>query len=117
MSPPFKLCNFSFQCTTLDIEGLKWDIKAAVQAQVPDTMARAIMLAKVQQQILDNSKQKYEKSGKAPVALGKVDPKPSPPGQTLWKARQLRDYRRANNLCLYCGEKQCFQDGWSSLDA
>ena len=83
MSPPLKLCNFSFQCTTLDIEGLKWDIKAAVQAQVPDTMARAIMLAKAQQQILDNSKQKYEKSGKAPVALGKVDPKLSPWSNSL----------------------------------
>jgi hypothetical protein len=89
------------------IEGLKWDIKAAVQVQVPDSMARAIMLAKVQQQILDNSKQKYVKSGKAPVALAKVgvDPKPSQLGQTLWKARQLRDYSRANNLCVYCGEK------------
>jgi hypothetical protein len=23
----------------------------------------------------------------------------------LWKERQLRDYRRANNLCYLCGEK------------
>jgi len=87
------------------IKGLKWDIKAAVQAQVPDTMARAIKLAKAQQQILDNSKQKYQKSGKAPLGLGKVDSKLSPPGQALWKEWQLRDYRRANDLCLYCGEK------------
>jgi hypothetical protein len=27
------------------------------------------------------------------------------PTSSLWKERQLRDYRRANNLCYLCGEK------------
>jgi hypothetical protein len=26
-------------------------------------------------------------------------------GGDLWRYRQLRDYRRANNMCLRCGEK------------
>jgi ribosomal protein L32 len=33
------------------------------------------------------------------------DSKGSFSASELWKARQLREYRRANNLCFKCGEK------------
>ena len=41
------------------LKGLKHDISAAVQIRVPDKMTKAIMLAKIQQKILDRSKTKF----------------------------------------------------------
>lgn len=38
------------------IKGLKHDISSVVQAQVPDTLERAVLLAKIQQQVLDRGK-------------------------------------------------------------
>jgi len=42
------------------LKGLKHDISSAVQIQVPDKMTKAVMLAKIQQKILDRSKTKSE---------------------------------------------------------
>jgi hypothetical protein len=39
--------------------GLKPEISAAVQAKVPSTMERAVMLAKIQQQLQEKGKHKY----------------------------------------------------------
>jgi hypothetical protein len=40
------------------IKGLKLELRSAVDSQVPDTLARAFMLARVQQEVLDDAKQK-----------------------------------------------------------
>jgi len=48
--------------TTQFLKGLKPEIGSVVQAQVPDTMTRAILLAKIQQQVQDKSKPRWHKS-------------------------------------------------------
>ena len=46
--------------------GLKHDIRLAVQTQVPSTLHRAIMLAKLQERVLDRGKDKFQKSQLTP---------------------------------------------------
>jgi hypothetical protein len=88
------------------IKGLKSQIQGAVEAQVPDNVERAILLALVQHEVLADNKlwphcptfvARTEQNAprgdplKPAVKLGTAD---------LWKDRQLRDYRRANVLCF-----------------
>jgi hypothetical protein len=79
-----------------------------VQAQVPDDVDRAFLLAKIQQKIMDRSRSKLQKtglSGRTGSSMTRGEYKPQQPSGTLWRERQLRDYRKANGLCYYCGEK------------
>jgi hypothetical protein len=93
------------------IKGLKHELRAAIESQVPETVERAILLALVQQEVLAEAKpwgqrpyqqQKHDQVApradfvRQPVKLGTGD---------TWKDRQLRDYRKANNLCFKCGER------------
>ncbi|CAN6305637.1 unnamed protein product [Urochloa humidicola] len=90
------------------IKGLKSEIAAGVQAQVPETMLRAIMLARVQQKLADSQHFKTTKyPSRSQSALPKWDTKnfTNNTNSTLWKERQLRDFRKANGLCMYCGDK------------
>jgi hypothetical protein len=41
------------------------------------------------------------------------DAKPPQSASTLWRDRQLRDYRKANGLCYNCGEK--FEPGHNEV--
>ncbi|WVZ94909.1 hypothetical protein U9M48_040738 [Paspalum notatum var. saurae] len=90
------------------IRGLKPDLRFGVQAQAPETMERAIMLAKIQQELHDKNSVKSHKpnvGGKAVTTpAGKPEAKPvfNP---ALARERQLRDYRRAHGLCYYCGDR------------
>jgi hypothetical protein len=88
--------------------GLKPEIRDAVQSQVPDTMHRAIMLARIHQRVLDRTKAKFRKlsSGKSSSvsSFPKSESRPSS-SSTLWRERQIRDYRKAHGLCFHCGEK------------
>lgn len=89
------------------VKGLSADISAGVQAQVSDTMDRAVLLAKIQQQLLDKGKHKSSKflgPAKAVNSVNKADAKPGQSSTLLWKERQVRNYRRNNNLCYYSGE-------------
>jgi hypothetical protein len=86
---------------------LKMEISSVVQAQVPETMERAILLAKIQQQVLERSKPKWNRlSAFSKPGQGGTKPesKGNFPMTQLWRERQTRDYRRANNLCYFCGE-------------
>lgn len=90
------------------LKGLKSDIRHAVQGQVPITMERAVMLAKIQQRIQEKSKAQMSKTFSTTRSNSAYTPrleqsKTSPTPQ-LSKERQLRDYCRANNLCFYCKE-------------
>ncbi|RLN03399.1 uncharacterized protein C2845_PM13G02930 [Panicum miliaceum] len=90
------------------IKDLKPELRYQVQGQVPDTMERAVMLAKIQEQIQERNKGRFQK----PVASLKVgssinsrtEPQAVQGGVALSKERQLRDYCRANNLCFFCKE-------------
>lgn len=89
------------------IRGLLSEIGAGVQAQIPDTMDRAVLLAKIQQQLWEKGKGKGQKSFVPAKQMGnsaKSEAKGSATTNTLWKERQIRNYRRDNNLCFYCGE-------------
>ncbi|KAK1603585.1 hypothetical protein QYE76_017483 [Lolium multiflorum] len=89
------------------IKGLKSDIRS----MVADTVERAMLLATVQQELLAAAKP----WGQRAVHQGRVEavaPRVEGAKQAiklgtgeLWKDRQLRDYRRANNLCFRCGDK------------
>jgi hypothetical protein len=71
-----------------------------VEMHLPDTVAQATTLATVQEHLNEKYKHSTRKSYvvKSDTKSGGV-----PPG--LWKARQLKEFRRANNLCFKCGEK------------
>lgn len=89
-------------------KGLKPEIRYVVQGQVPATMERDVMLAKIQQQVQERSKTKLSKNFSASrassisSARSEISKTPSPP--QLSKERQLRDFCRANNLCFFCKE-------------
>lgn len=88
------------------VAGLKDEIRATVEPQVPVKVERATLIAKIQQRVLDRGKQKYQKA--APPTRPhqpKSDSKPATNYGNLWRDKQLRDYRKANNLCFLCGEK------------
>ena len=75
---------------------------------MPATIHEAVALAVVYEYVGEQPRRhtsKYQAQVKAPLA--KPDTYPNPKVQTgdLWKARQLKDYRRANGLCFKCGEK------------
>lgn len=89
------------------VSGLKDEIRGMVEPQTPPTVARAAIVARIQEKLVDRSKVKGHKPipGTRPPPAGKNDAKvPQTPG-TLWRDRQLRDYKRANGLCYSCGEK------------
>jgi hypothetical protein len=89
------------------VMGLKEELRGTVEAQMPSTVLRASILAKVQQKVLDRSRPKYTRQNNLfkPYQVAKAENKQATPPTLLWKDRQLRDYRKANGLCFNCGEK------------
>jgi hypothetical protein len=88
------------------MRGLKEEIKSVVQAQDPDKLERAVHLASLQEDILATHKYRGTRSGFAGKNFQLVsrDNKQTQGDNELWKARQARDYKKANNLCYYCSE-------------
>jgi hypothetical protein len=93
------------------VKGLKPELRGLVEAQLPEIVDRAALLAEVHQDILARANPWTQRvvRGIAPVARAEREegPRAATPGSTweLWKDRQLRDYRRLHNLCFKCGEK------------
>jgi hypothetical protein len=88
------------------VKGLTLELAAGVQSQAPKKVKKAIMLAKIQQQLLDSKQLKYGKyNGRNNNFVPKFDSKPSQSNGGLWKERQLRNFRKASGLCIYCGDK------------
>jgi hypothetical protein len=86
------------------ILGLKEELKPAVEIQLPSTVSEASAYAKMQEDIL--SRQKSIKTTTVRAPFQRADSRlNSIPAGDLWKARQLKEYRRANNLCFSCGDK------------
>lgn len=83
--------------------GLKEEIRSAVELQLPNTVQVAAMYAIVQEGLL--AQQKTHKSIYQKYTTQKPDRSSGfAPGE-LWKAKQLKEYHRANGLCYSCGEK------------
>jgi hypothetical protein len=89
------------------IRGLKIEINSVVQSQIPDSMERAILLARIQQQVMDKGKSRWQRTAhtaKVVQQMTKGDNKVNNTPPNLWRERQTRDYRRANGLCYFCVE-------------
>lgn len=89
------------------IMGLKEELRAIVEPQMPTTVLKASIIAKVQQKVLDRAKPKFVRPTPQYRTYNppKPEAKPAAPSALLWQDRQLRDYRKANGLCYSCGDK------------
>jgi len=88
------------------VKGLREDIRVVVEPQVPTTVDRAVIIAKIQQKVVDRSKLKGPAKPMAPKPFAaKPEAKQATTYTNLWRDKQLRDYRKTNNLCYSCGEK------------
>lgn len=88
--------------------GLKPDIRAGVEPHMPESVQEAVTLALIHEEQLDNGKKghKLPYPAKQGQYGNRGDHLPNkPPTGVLWKAKQLKDYRRANGLCFKCGDK------------
>lgn len=85
------------------VEGLKEEIKATVEPHAPVTVDRAAVIAKIQQRTLERGRSKYTKPQTTTKPHQPRVKQQSTPN--LQRIRQLRDYRKANNLCYFCGDK------------
>jgi hypothetical protein len=110
------------------IRGLKSELRAAIESQVPETVERAILLALVQQELLAEAKPwahrpQPQHKPEPVVPHADVTRQAAKIGNgDLWRDRELRDYRKANNLCFWCGEKydpthQCARKPTAELHA
>jgi hypothetical protein len=79
--------------------GLKEELRHSVEMHLPSTMSQAATLASVQEHLNDKSKPHMKKN------FGRPSGKNVTTNLDMWKARQLKEYRRMNNLCFKCGDK------------
>jgi hypothetical protein len=80
--------------------GLKPEISVAVQSQLPGTMERAVILAKIQQQLMEKTKYRFSRGlsnqrFSNSIAASKQDSKAVTVPSPLTKERQKRDYCKA----------------------
>lgn len=68
------------------VNGLKEEIRAIVEPQVPTTVDRAVTIAKIQQRVIERSKLKYQRNNTNTRAQpGKQENKPQGTYGTLWR--------------------------------
>jgi len=89
------------------IRGLKEEIRGTVEPQMLQTVQKMSTVARIQQGMIERNKTRYNRENNQirHYAPPKADYKPLQQTSTLWKDRQLWDYRKVNGLCFYCGEK------------
>jgi hypothetical protein len=80
--------------------GLKDDLRRVMEMHLSDTIAQAATLAAVQEHLNEKVKPHPRKFVRA-----RHDNKTGGAHVDLWKGRQLKEYRRVNNLLFKCGEK------------
>jgi hypothetical protein len=80
--------------------GLKEELRQPEEMHLPNTLFQAATLASVQEHLSERSRPQIKKS-----LILKSDNKSTFTTNELWKARQLKEYRRANHLYFKCGEK------------
>lgn len=91
--------------------GLKEEIRSAVEIQLPQTVLLAAECALVQEAVLERHKiqstkvQKQLGSTKFTAPRQEHSSRPQFAAGDLWRAKQLKEFRRANGLCYSCGKK------------
>lgn len=98
--------------------GLKVELRVVVEAHLPDSVQPATLLAQIHEGIAENTKA----ASKPYKPYQQRDGKPKFNSGEIWKAQQLKEYRRINNLCYKCGQKympghQCAQPMVAQLKA
>jgi hypothetical protein len=85
--------------------GLKDELRAAVELQIPNTLGKAATLAAIQEGLVLRQKKPYYKHAtpRSPSSSKADSPTQPPTGDLwkarhLWKARQLKEFRRLNGL-------------------
>jgi hypothetical protein len=84
------------------------ELRSIVKLQVPLALERAFLVARVQQEVLDDSKARAPRPymrAEAEPAREEVPEQLKLATGNLRKDRQLRDYSRANGLCFKCVDK------------
>jgi hypothetical protein len=79
---------------------LKSELRHPVEMHLSNSVAQAGILAYVQEHLNDRNKSSHKK-----FSVSKLDNKGSFNSIEMWKARQLKEYMRVNNLCFKCEEK------------
>lgn len=119
LSPRWFVSQFVF--------GLRDDIRCAVRLQGPASITRAASLARIQEEEAEHQRPRARPSAptkhptvQAPAITSTPATKQDWPrrqgNDDFNRERQLRDFRRANNLCFKCGDKyskehQCKRSG------
>jgi hypothetical protein len=80
--------------------GLKDDLRQCVEMHLPDSVSKVATLAAIQEHLTDKPKSQQKRFTSTGTEMKTTVANPK-----LWKARQLRDYRRLHNLCFKCEEK------------
>jgi hypothetical protein len=93
--------------TSQFIMGLKDEIKHQVELMLLENVAKAVVLAVMQEHLLQSSRKAPRQFPiRTSVSSAKSGNKASSSSATeVWQAHQLKEYRRANGLCYRCGEK------------
>jgi hypothetical protein len=86
--------------------GLKDEIRHNVELMLPESVAKAAILASLQEHLLSSIKRsvKYH-NAKAAAMPPKSDFNATSATTEVWQARQLKEYRRVNGMWYMCGEK------------
>lgn len=93
------------------LHGLRDEIRAGVELHAPTTVAKAAALARKQEGILERATRPAHRGAaplRHPAPVFRPEGQPQPARQNageLWRARQLKEFRRANGLCYGCGDK------------
>jgi hypothetical protein len=100
------------------VMGLKDELRAAVRLQAPTSVTRAVSLARIQEEELEIHKPKgrvfsvskppLEHQGSATTSQLPAPNFKRASSDDYSRERQLRDFRRANNLCFRCGDKYSY---------
>jgi hypothetical protein len=87
--------------------GLKAELRPHVEMKLPEIVAKATILAIVQEQLLEKSRKGMYKGGAygKSISLNEKSDSKSFASAEIWKTRQLKEYTRTNGLCYKCGEK------------
>lgn len=95
------------------VSGLKESIKHHVLSRVAETVSQAYHLARAKDSVMGDIVEGKKKWGQKTGGTKSWEKSKFSTGE-LWKAQQLKEYRRIHGLCFKCGEKyipghQCAQ--------
>lgn len=84
--------------------GLRDELKPVVEVQLPMNVAEAALYATVQEGVLERSAQLQPSRAQRQEFTRNLGGAKFDKGE-MWKAKQPKDFRRANGLCYKCGDK------------